>query len=351
MKRSTNILLLILANLLAVLFAQIILRSAFEPSWFLTLVISTVIIPILTTSGLVEIPIQHAGVPLIFGKRQKNWLLDEGLNWILPTPFMGVEIVDVQEKTIRIPASEIEEDARPLIIPAIRGLPALSKDGKAEETTLNEEIWGKIRFVQMKVRLAIRYRVVHPYQFLSQEPSVVERGLGDLTIKTLRQKGSEMSDIQLIRLKDTFEADIIKEMKKEQAYEGSKKTTEESPLERWGVVVHNVFIPRILHADPEMTKMYEAAMREEQQCTSENIEQEFLTASIERLVKKGLTAQEALLAIQAERGKLTRREVIITSTGGGAVGDIAKAVATYAGLLGDQPKTEQNENQNQKGDN
>ncbi|KKU58661.1 MAG: hypothetical protein UX81_C0018G0003 [Parcubacteria group bacterium GW2011_GWA2_47_12] len=92
---------------------------------------------------------------------------------------------------------------------------------------------------------------------------------------------------------------------------------------------------------------------EEQQKTAETIEQEFLVESIERLTGKkitesGLTAQQALYAIQSERGKLTRREVIITSTGGGVAGDIVKAVATYAELLGDQPKTEKTETENKQ---
>lgn len=342
LSKSVNFLIMIGVNLLAVWIVQSIALQFFERSWFLTLVVCVATIPLLVTAGLVDIPIQHAGVPLVFGKRQKHWLLDEGLNWILPSPIMGVEIVDLREKTIPIPKDEKEEETKPLIIPAIRGLPPLARNGVAEPA-IDEEAQKKIRFVQMKARLAIRYRVVHPYQFLSQGPDVVERGLGDLAIKTLRQKGSEMSDIQLIRQKDTFEEAIIEEMKTE-----PKDGKGESPIERWGVRVHNVFIPRIAHAEADMAKAYEAAMQEEQQRTAEEIEQKFLAESITQLVGKGLTPQEALYAIQSERGKLVRREVIITSTGGGSVGDIAKAVATYAGLLSEQPKTEQTNTENKK---
>jgi hypothetical protein len=345
-----NFIVLLFANLLVITIIQLIATLLIEYSLFQTLVICTAVIPILTVLGLVNIPIQHAGVPLIFGKRQKNWMLDEGLNWILPSPVMGVEIVDLREKTIPIPKDEAEEEKRPLIVPAIRGLPPMNKtteikDEQEQKRKLLElDDFKKIRFVQMKARLAIRYRVIHPYHFLSQGPEVVERGLGDLAVKTLRQKGSEMSDIDLITQKDLFEKDIIKEMKREPVESDDKD--KRSPLERWGVKVHNVFIPRIVHADADMAKMYEAAMREEQQKTAETIEQEFLVESIERLTGKkitevgaGLTPQQALYAIQAERGKLSRREVIITGVGGetgGSVGDIAKAVATYAGLMDNQ---------------
>jgi|GEM_PF-2308095 len=314
----------------------------FESSWFLLLLIGVATVPTLTTAGLINIPIQNAGVPLFFGKRQRKWLLDEGLGWILPSPVMGVEIVSMKEQTIPIPASEEEEEKKPLIIPAIRGLP---KSQHGEVTQLKQNDLEKIKFVHMKARLAIRYSIVHPFQYLSQGANVVERGLGDLAIKTLRQKGSEMSDIELIRNKDTFETDIIKAMQEEPT-NGAKGA--KSPLERWGVVVHNVFIPRIVHADKNIVDAYEAATQEEQQREAETIEQEFLAESIERLVNKGLNAEQALYAIQAERGKLQRREVIITSAGGAPTSDIAKAVATYIGLTGSQQPPDSTDKQNQQ---
>lgn len=345
LSKSVNFLIMVGVNLLAVWIVQSIALQFFERSWFLTLVVCVAIIPPLITAGLVDIPIQNAGVPLVFGKRMQSWLLDEGLNWILPSPLMGFEKVSLQEQTIQIPKDE-EEAEKPLIVPAIRGLKENEDDTKQEIRKLADDDFKTIRFVQMKARLVIRYSIVHPFQFLNQGPNIVERGLGDLAVKTLRQMGSVMSDIDLIRQKDTFEGKIIKEMRKEPTDPPDAKG--QSPLDRWGVRVHNVFIPRIAHAEQKMAEAYEAAMREEQQKTAEEIEQKFLAESITQLVGKGLTPQEALYAIQAERGKLDRREVIITSTGGGAAGDIAKAVATYAGLLGDQPKTEEINTENKK---
>ncbi len=345
--KSVDCVLLIFANLLTILLVRYILSQFLEPFWFLTLVISVVTIPILTIAGIVEIPIAHAGVPLIFGKRMKVLLLDEGLSWILPSPIMGFEPISLQEQTIQIPKDE-EEATKPLIIPAIRGLKDNANGTEQEIKKLEDDDFKIIRFVQMNARIVIRYSIVNPFKFLNQGEGVVVRGLGDLAIKTLRQMGTIMSDIDLIRQKDLFEGKIIEAMKEEQTDAGG-----ESPIVRWGVRVHNVFIPRIAHNDPGMAKAYEAAMREEQQKTAETIEQEFLVESIERLTGKkitesGLTAQQALYAIQSERGKLTRREVIITSTGGGVAGDIVKAVATYAELLGDQPKTEKTETENKQ---
>ena len=347
--KSADLMFLIFANLLTILIVRYIFSQFLEPSWFITLVIGVVTVPILTIAGLVDIPIRHAGVPLIFGKRVGFFLLDEGLNWILPSPIMGFEKVSLQEQTIQIPKDE-EESTKPLIVPAIRVLKDSTNGTEQEIKKLEDEDFKKIRFVQMKARLVIRYSIIHPFQFLNQGEGVVVRGLGDLAIKTLRQMGSVMSDIDLIRQKDRFEGKIIEEMKKEPT--GTKKAKGQSPLVRWGVLVHNVFIPRIAHAEADMAKAYEAAMKEEQQRTAEEIEQIFLAESIDRLVAKGLKPQEALYAIQSERGKLQRREVIITSTGGGVAGDIVKAVATYAGLLGDQQSTEKTETENkQKGGN
>lgn len=351
--KFANLLIVVIVNLVVIWVVQYFTLQFLKPSWFVTLVICVAVIPLVTIMGLVDIPIQHAGVPLVFGKRQKRWLLDEGLGWILPFPLMGVEIVDLKENTISIPKDEDEEQNKPLIVPAIRGLPPQEKNKKTEDVQLNEETLKTIKFVQMKARLAIRYRVVHPFLYLSQGEKVVERGLGDLAIKTLRQKGAEMSDIQLIRNKDTFEADIIKEMRTEPKDKSTRKKIAASPLERWGVEVHNVFVPRIIHNDPQMAKEYEAAMRAEQQRNARTIDQQFLADSIKQLKAEGLTAQEALYAIQAQGGQLQRREVIITSAGGesgGTVGDITKAVATYAGLLGEQQKSEKTDKQNtQKG--
>lgn len=356
LSKLANVLAMAAVNLIAVWTVQYLVLQFIKPSWFVTLVICVAVIPVVIIMGIVDIPIQHVGVPLVLGKRQKRWLVDEGLGWILPSPLMGVEIVDLREKTIPIPKDETEEKERPLIIPAIRGLKPTATNGtdgaEPEIVNLDESEFSGIRFVQMKARIAIRYSIVHPFRFLNQGPDVVERGLGDLAIKTLRQMGTIMSDIDLIRQKDRFEGKIIEEMKREPADKDIANEGGQSPLERWGVRVHNVFIPRIAHAEPKMAEAYEAAMREEQQKTAEEIEQIFLAESIDRLVAKGLKPQEALYAIQSERGKLMRREIIITSTGGGAAGDIAKAVATYAGLLGEQPKSENSNDQNtQKGGN
>ncbi|MBI5004839.1 MAG: SPFH domain-containing protein [Candidatus Lloydbacteria bacterium] len=229
--------------------------------------------------GLIEIPIGHKGVPLIFGERVPSFLLGEGRHWILPVLFMGVKIVDVRTQRKQIPVTKV-----------------LSKDE-----------------IPLEVTVSLAYRISDPFKFTQvEEAAELLEDLADRTIRwSFREKIAVELPLEAKNLSNLLEEELDKEASK------------------WGLditkaIVENIRLPESIEKANEQKEV------EKSQKDSETIEAEHTLALAQKYKKEfpNLTDIEIFNLIQAERGKI-KRSVI-----DGNASQVVKA----AGVFGDNLK-------------
>ncbi len=244
--------------------------------------------------GLFKVPIAHRGVPLFFGRRISTWLLDEGWNWIPPKPFMNFETVDVREMTIDIPDS--------LVI-----------SGNKED---GEEKNRAGMFIDTSMQASVDASNFNgPYAFLSIGEKVVRLGLIHLVVKTLRDVATRSDDEALMGMHEEL-AEAIKD-----ALTSIPDGEIESIAHRWGIVVHNVFVTRIVPSNPDLLRAYEQRSIEQRQQISEVIEREHVIDSVKRIAEElKISTSEAAIIFAAERDKMHgRQQIIVTGDEGSPV--------------------------------
>jgi len=311
------------------------LSSMIAVNWMIKLVCATFVFVGVGYLGLIDVDIQHKAVLQLFGERRDWFLLSEGTNWLPPRPLMDAVIVDMRERVLRIGETYGKDDseAKPLIVASIatgedsdwkeseegdqtKPTPVDIKQRNKEEK--KKRASGDVRLVQMIVRVTIFWVVENPFRFLNIGEKRFEGALIDLAVKTLREKAATLNDILFIQSAGDLEKEIIAAIN-----DDVDSRTKEQIISLYGTRIRRVTIPKIVHESPDMVSAYESVAREKRQRQAETLEREFLVTTIRALKKEGLTAKDAILTIQAERGKSTRREVVITSDR--PLGDMATA--------------------------
>lgn len=291
--------------------------------WFAWLVSATVIFGTVFVFGLAPVEIQHTAVPLFFGRRIKWFILGEGWNWLLPRPIMDARIVDMRERVLRIGEKFGKDQVEDLVAATIEEGDPDNPDKKSRKKT------GHVRLVEMVSRVTILWLVEDSDKFLNIGEAKIEGALIDLAVKTLREKAARINDIDFIQSAGKFEKAILKAILDDK--DASKiipkgePDTRERIIDIYGIKVRRVIIPKITHRDPATVKAYESVVMEKRQKQAEDIEVSFVMESIQKLVGVGLTAEQAVFTIQAERGKSRRQELIIRA--GDGVSDIVKGAA------------------------
>ena len=227
------------------------------PNWY-GLGVIIIIVGYFGLGGIINIPIGFKGVPLVIGKRIDFFILPEGLNWVLPRPFMNSENVDTRENT---------SDPGPITV----------LTGKGKKT------------VRVVIDASIQWKINNPFLVLSIGLNVIQDGMKNLIQEVLR---STMAD------KNPDEAVQIHEKLRDHL---EKKATEKSV--DWGVKIKNVFITQLSFSD-DVIKDYEKITREEQQKISEGTELDHVREQIEKFKNLGFSPESAKEMVQSERGKV-----------------------------------------------
>ncbi len=224
--------------------------------------------------GLREIPISHRAVPLSFGTRQEEYELSEGWVWNWPAPIRSVEIVDVREQTLEVGMTEVLTDDN----------------------------------VPISIDLSAQFMVVNLYTFLSAKG--VPEALREAIDSTTRVIIQELESDKVAQEKKNIPDQIL----------NGFKTLEDKEVDgianyaaiRWGIEVIKIRIthirlPEELETANTAIKVQEALTKKEVvQAATEKVEAAHVAAMIKTYVDAGLSATEAVNALQAERSKATR---------------------------------------------
>lgn len=241
--------------------------------------------------GIINIPIGFKGVPLMFGRRISFFVLPEGLNWVLPRPFMNSENVNMKELT------------------SDPGLTTVLT-GKGKET------------VRVIVDAAIQWKIYNAFQVLSVGISVIEKGMDNLIKEVVRSTIADKSPDEAIQIHEKLKDDL------------ETKATEKS--DDWGIEITNVFITQLGFSD-DVIKDFEKVTREDKQRTAERTELQHVREQIESFKSVGLKPESAKEIVQTERDKVTKtiEEKIYKGLGGtGILGPIVDK------FLSDSPKNQ-----------
>ena len=288
-----------------------LLAKLIGTGWFAWLLCSVIVFGGVGVYGIVPVEIQHTAIPLFFGRRISWFVLEEGWNWLLPSPIMDIAIVNMRERVLRIGEKFGQEKIEELVAATIQ---------TPEKTAADPDPHGDVRLVEMISRITIMWIVTDPKRFINVGEATIEGALTDLAVKTFRAEASMISDIDLIRSTDDFENHVRKAL-----INDKDVTTKQRMTDIYGIRIRRVIIPKVTHKDSGTVKSYERVAQEKREKQAQEIERTFLLQSIEILKTTGMTAEQALLAIQAQRGKNRRQELIIRA--GEGVSEMAKAAA------------------------
>ncbi len=239
--------------------------------------------------GLAKVPVGHRGLALLIGKRQTNPVLDEGWIWYWPAPIGAVEAVDCRRRKIEQEVTEV-----------------LSQDKKP-----------------VKINTASEVRTVNPLLFVGVESGSADDLYRDRVDQITRLIAAKIEAEDLTESKIALTHVLENGTRKGAAIKGLeekiKRPEDLKELERlelkgmldyalrnWGIEVLEIRV-----TDVRLPKEIEAAKVqisvEQAQKQAEAIEIENLNALV-RSVRKAhpkLSTQEAVAAVQAERGKRT----------------------------------------------
>lgn len=269
------------------------------PAWTLSRLFALLTFLYSFCMGFQTVDTAHAGIPVIFDMRLKHVTFEEGLAWWFPKPIGKILTEDMRTQPLDIAKSEI-----------------LTRDG-----------------VAVNVDVSLVYQIVNLFQFIN-------------TANPREQLKNEALDqlrylVGKCESKDLYNPEVKKDLNKEWLYGELKRlpeTEEEKSeakgddrglwgeVEEWGLAITKAQISNIRL--PESIEQANADKEvEEAQKVSERTEATHTVDLMQIYMDKGLTAQEALNAMQAERGKATR--IIIE----GGASDLVKAGALIGGIV------------------
>ena len=244
---------------------------------------------VLMKQGLHLVPERNYGVPRILQKRKPGEAFEEGWTWVFPF-IMTVKNVSQKHQVLTIP----KEDGEPLTVNTIDSI------GKSKK-----------RLVVMKARIVVRWQATNPWYFLNVEDELqkqgqsVERTVGDLAIKSLRQCGAEVSDLEFMEKRDDWEKKV-KEAIEDDMDENERVRT----IDHLGVKIIGVVIPKIDYLDPDTSKAYESVTRAMKKREADNEQVLLIQNAIAELKKKfpEMNDDEASRIVLTQLGKITRTE-------------------------------------------
>ena len=251
----TSVLAIIVYLLLTYLFANMLIGS----------IGAVAICAYFGIEGLIEIPIAHKAVPLIFGERVSWFLLGEGKQWV-PHFFMNAKVVDTRIHEKQVPLAKV-----------------LSKDN-----------------IPLSVSVSLAFRVNDPFLWTQVEEG--EDLIGNLAERTVRWSASENAATEL----PSKTKDLSKEL---------EKVLDEETAE-WGIditkaIVEGIDLPESIKQANEKKEV------EKSEKDAETTELKHLSDRAKELKIDfpGLTDEQIFNIIQAERGKITRTVVDGTASG------------------------------------
>lgn len=252
--------------------------------WPYNIAVGMIILGYVGGFGIINIPVGHRGVPILFGGRllipfpyartlpdgstvtlnliRARFELSEGWNWLPPMPFMGATPIDCREQSVTVPSF-----------------------------TVNSRAPANVRITVPSA--VIRYLIVNPAQSLSVTEAVIEQSLIELAQQVFRSRVRELDDQEAL--------DATEELREQLQHLADDQATE------WGVDVRSVLLGE-LSLPPEVQTDYERLRREERQRDAERIELTHIGARVQELTATGvgLSPTDAIELIQTERAKVVK---------------------------------------------
>ncbi|MBI2096415.1 MAG: SPFH domain-containing protein [Candidatus Taylorbacteria bacterium] len=279
----------VMAGVLIANLAVLLLPAFFTDSNFEKIVLNWSLFGItavyVSAFGIVDIPIGHAGVIFIVGQRVRNYMLGEGLAWILPYPFAKAVPVDMRENRTEVDGFDI-----------------LCFGAEKTGTSVN-------------FKTAILWKVKDPMTFIDVLP-IAHSNIHSIALSAIRAVASVLDVITVLKAQSDF-AEIIKK--------GSVAAEA-----RWGLSIIQVIVSSIVPSDKEVISAFNQAQIEKSQKEAESTEGKLLLDYIRALVDVGLTPEYASGVAMAERGKIQIKRFDINQTGNPS---LAGAAAIIAELL------------------
>lgn len=239
--------------------------------------------------GLAKVPVGHRGLALLIGKRRTAPVLDEGWAWYWPKPIGEVQTVNC----LRRPIDQTK-------------IQVLSQDK-----------------IPVTVDVSSEVRTINPFLFVGVEGGDADKLYRDRVDQITRLIASKIAAEDLVESKIALTEVLENGTQRGTRIEGLegkiKNPADLAELERfelvgmldyapnnWGVEPLQIRVTDI-RLPPEIEKAKANVNVEEAQRKAEGIEMETLSELVGTLKKAhpDLSSQEALAAVQAERGKRT----------------------------------------------
>lgn len=285
----------------------VMLATIFAALEWLNLVTFSCLVVILGAGyyfGTFTIPIVHTGVLTVFGKRSEDMAYSEGLHW--KPPFVGYEDVDLSEQSTIVKDLEFVV-GHEITLPNGMKVPDLAE------------------FLES---LTVYWNAEDPFNFLKIGKEQVMVSLKHEMIAALREIGTRYTPTEYLSVKrEDVQREVLKIFK-------NKLGGDNDILDRWGIVVHNVSIPRVQLKSEKLKTAFEERLKEERERSAEELATEHAANMIDMIATKiGCSVQEAALIYQRLAGLLPAREFVITSSG---VGDVTRAAVAGAQILSEK---------------
>lgn len=263
--------------------------------------------------GLRLVPVGYKALAVWMGIQQLDRYFEAGWKWYVPSPFGGILLVDCQNKNLDIPAKEVlTKDKAPAIIAVSvaynRGPDRNWSPDKETDPLKQEEMRKKI------AEALFNYVITQDAEEqLSQETEDQLRiAVGQIQMDDLVSRKEELTNrvetgahfLPQLPLGDTI-ADETEGGPKDGEPEGFKKGIR-ADVEKFGIHVQSLQITSI-RFPPAVEKANEAKLKETAEREAETTERQGNIDAIQAYKKEGMTAAEAAIVHQAERGKLTRQ--------------------------------------------
>lgn len=225
--------------------------------------------------GLRTIPVGSKGKPLWLGKRVDKSTCPEGLIWTWPKPFGDLIIIDVRDKPVNLPLTEV-----------------LTKDN-----------------VPVSINISLQTKITDLDVYLSSNRA--EESLQNATESDIRTIVAQLQSETIPQEKQN----ITNAIEGKPAVRGLEKLTLQALTgaeAAWGITVSKVRITHIRlpeemeNANTEIQVQTANQKKETAQAVAEKIEARHVAEMMAIYKTAGLSPTEAINALQTERGKATR---------------------------------------------
>lgn len=253
----------------------------FGETWKLMYVAAAFLIPgLFFFGGIHTIEVGSKAVPLLFDKRMNNYILTEGLHWILPNPLMNIKKLDLRKRIVS----------------------ASNTDTTADN-------------VRVKADASIEWTVQDMIKYLDVSESVVQEGFVKLIQNVLRVSIREKSSQDILGAYDHVRNSI--------------ETTAQAKADSWGIGVEDVFVSSIDFVSEDVAKDHERKRREQVQAEGDKEEADRSRERI-REIRDDLevSSEKAIEFFQTEREKVKKeiKEYKITGISDQVVDALARRI-------------------------